>query len=45
MAKSVPFIVVIHKGAICACPDGAKPVKKSMVQNLTWEMSFATIIV
>src|SRR3954451_12146975 len=32
-----------NEGAICACRDGAKPVKKSMGQNLTGEMSFATM--
>jgi hypothetical protein len=30
--------------AICAYGDGSKPVPKSMVQNLTWEMSFDTMV-
>src|SRR3954467_13938825 len=45
-AKTVVFAPskqIRNEGAICAYSDGAKPVKKSMVQNLTGEMSFDTI--
>jgi hypothetical protein len=33
-----------NESAICAYGDGAKPVKKSMVQNLTGFMSFDTMV-
>jgi hypothetical protein len=40
-----PYKQKRNDSAICAYRNGAKPVAKSMVQNLTGEMSFATIVV